>query len=274
MKANILIVDPSVNTTHRLKKLIEDKCEGVMVISASNSREALTQLHKTHEIIMLDINLGADDGFQLIQKINELDSSPTIIIITSSNTRKSFVKGIRLGATDYILKPFENDYIIKKIKKHITRSQQTDIPNMESSIYKHVETAIKNKNELLIGLIVVYNVNNPTQVISNIPIIRGLFSKYSMLTESNSNNLQGIEYSGETGRHGANGILIILDRISRADKEFVVADFKNISNQILTGTDYAYELEFMSIPYELRPNEKILDTLTRKIEENIDFEKE
>lgn len=173
---NILVVDSNANTGFRLKKIFEGHEIGFTNVSSAN--EAITRLHKNYDIIIIDINLGPDDGFEVIKRIQEHNSTSTVIITTSTNTRRAFVRGIRLGASDYILKPYEDTYIKGKILKHI-KDIESNVPKntavVEGMIYKHVEKAIKSKSELLVGMIVVYSISNPMQQIIRAPLIKGLF---------------------------------------------------------------------------------------------------
>lgn len=266
---NILVVDSNANTGFRLKKVFEG--HNIRFTNVSSASEAITRLHKNFDIIIIDINLGPDDGFEVIKRIQEYNSSSTVIITTSTNTRKAFVRGIRLGASDYILKPYEDTYIKGKILKHIKEIEINTPKNtvaVENIIYKHVEKSIKSKTEMLVGLVVVYSISNPTQIITKAPIIKGLFSRLEKTAFSVNFLSDSMKYSGESVPYGVNSKVYILDGIKLSDKENVVEIFKKIAKEMLNSCEYGFELEFMSLPYELHPDERILETLSKKIELN------
>lgn len=267
---SILVIDSNANTGFRLKKVFEG--HQINITNVSSANEAITRLHKHYDIIIIDINLGPDDGFEVIKRIQEHNSASTVIITTSTNTRRAFVRGIRLGASDYILKPYEDTYIKGKILKHIKEIEVSTPKNtatVENIIYKHVEKSIKNKTEMLVGLVVVYSISNPTQIITKAPIIKGLFSKLEKTALSVDFLSDSNKYNGESVSYGVNGKIYILDGIKLSDKENVIKVFKTIAKEMLNSSEYGFELEFMSLPHELNPEERILETLSKKIELNI-----
>lgn len=267
---NILVVDSNANTGFRLKKIFEGHEIGFTNVSSAN--EAITRLHKNYDIIIIDINLGPDDGFEVIKRIQEHNSTSTVIITTSTNTRRAFVRGIRLGASDYILKPYEDTYIKGKILKHI-KDIESNVPKntavVEGMIYKHVEKAIKSKSELLVGMIVVYSISNPMQQIIRAPLIKGLFSKIEKSVFSTDLLGNSRKYTGESTGFGVNGKVYIIDGIRLSDKENVVQFIKNLAKNQLNDSEYGFELEFLSLPHEINPDERILETLSKRIEESL-----
>lgn len=266
---HILVVDYNANTGFRLKKIFEGHPVSFTTVSSAN--EAITRLHKQYEIIIIDINLGPDDGFEVIQKIQEYNSSSIVIITTSTNTRKAFVKGIRLGAADYILKPYEDTYIKGKLLKHM-KELESGAPQSpvatEAILSKHLEKAVKTKNEMLIGIVAVFSLANPTQMVSKTPIIKGFFSKIEKMIYSADLLSDSVKYTGESVYYGMNSKIFIVDALKRSDKEYVVKAVKEIAEEILSESEYGYEIEFMSLPHELNPDERILETLTKRMEKN------
>ena len=84
-----------------------------------------------------------------------------IIILTSLNTKKSFIKGIKLGVNDYILKPFDDNTLISRIKKNISHSKNITATErtIDFNSYLNIELikASKGKYSLSIGLFTFYN---------------------------------------------------------------------------------------------------------------------
>lgn len=267
---NILVVDYNANTGFRLKKIFEG--HQVNFTTVSTASEAISRLHRQYEIIIIDINLGPDDGFELIQKIQDHNSTSTVVITTSINTRKAFVRGIRLGAADYILKPYEDTYIKGKLLKHI-KEIEANVPKntaaVEEIVYRHIEKALKNKHEMLVGLVVVFNTHNPTQMVIKTPIVKGFFAKLEKTIFSLDLLADSVKYTGESVNYGMNGKVFIIDALKLSDKENVVAVVKGIADEMLSTSEYGYEMEFMSLPYELNAEERVMDTLSKRIEESL-----
>lgn len=269
-KTSILVIDTNANTAYRLRKILEN--HPVEIDAASNAAEVMTKLHKKHDIIIIDINMGVDDGFDIIQRINEHAPGAVVIIATSTNTRKAFCRGIRLGASDYILKPYDDKYFITKLNQHIktisgNKNRVTQDP--DSIIFKHLEKAIKNREEMLVGLIVVYQINNPTLSITSLPLIKGFYSKLDKLLSSDEVGYQSIKLNGETVNYGVNGKVLIIDGIRLSEKEYAVQEIKRLAESMLEGSDFSYEMEFLNLPYELKGDDKIISVLSQRIEENM-----
>lgn len=269
-RTSILVIDTNANTAYRLRKILEN--HPVEIDSASNAAEVMTKLHKKHDIIIIDINMGVDDGFDIIQRINEHAPSALVIIATSTNTRKAFCRGIRLGASDYILKPFDDQYFISKLNHHIktisnNKNRVTQDP--DSIIFKHLEKAIKNREEMLVGLVVVYKISNPTLSVTELPLIKGFYSKLDKMLSGDEIGYQSIRLSGETVNYGVNGKVLIVDGIRLSDKEDAVQEVKRLAESVLNGSDFSYEMEFLNLPYELKGDDKIISVLSQRIEENM-----
>ncbi|HSN65240.1 MAG TPA: response regulator [Fusibacter sp.] len=117
---NIMVIDINATTVYRIRKLLEGI--PVEVITASTSYEAINRvgnLQSILDMIIIDVNLGSEDGYELISKLKEINPNLVVIIATSINTRKSFIRAIRVGANDYILKPFDDEYVKSKLMAHI-----------------------------------------------------------------------------------------------------------------------------------------------------------
>ncbi len=269
----ILVIDSNLSTGFHLKKLLANY--PVEIFSASSESEAIAKMHKQFDIVILDINLGGDDGFEVMQRINEHATTPLIIVATSTNTRRAFVRSIRLGASDYILKPYDENYIKGKLLKHIKELQSSNAvqssENIDLLIKKHMETAVLNKTEMVIGAVIVYNNNNPMQEVTKNTLVKGFFSKLDKAVASSELLADSETHIGSTAQYGINGKVIIIDSVKFSNKEKVVQAVKRIADETLSTSVFSYEMEFLSLPQELKPNERVMDTLSKKIEENINI---
>jgi len=79
----------------------------------------------TPDIILLDINMPGVNGYEVIEalKANKWYAGIPVIFFTSNNDRESVLKGLSLGAVDYIIKPFETTSLYECIEKHIAASK-------------------------------------------------------------------------------------------------------------------------------------------------------
>ncbi len=115
------------------------------VYTAANGKKALEKLSSIPipDVIISDIMMEEIGGFELYKKISEdpkLNSVPFIFLTAKDNTEDK-LKGLNLGAVDYISKPFEIEEIMSKIKSVITNSQK----QKDAVLYKLGEV-IKNKS--------------------------------------------------------------------------------------------------------------------------------
>lgn len=104
---SILIVDDEIGARESLKMVFKDDYE---VFLAKNAEESFRQL-KDHapDIILLDILLPDLDGLKVLERMKQEDPDATIIMITATRTVKTAVEAMKLGAYDYVTKPFDVD---------------------------------------------------------------------------------------------------------------------------------------------------------------------
>lgn len=107
MAANILVVDDEEGIRKSLCAYL--RMEGYTVDTAADGAEAIEKLKNAKfNIILLDINMPVMDGLEAIQQIKALDFSIQVIMMTAFSTFDKTMKSLEYGATDYILKPFDN----------------------------------------------------------------------------------------------------------------------------------------------------------------------
>ncbi|MGH9433961.1 MAG: sigma-54-dependent transcriptional regulator [Terriglobia bacterium] len=108
MKYSILIVDDEEGIRESLTDVLED--EGYRVDSVGSGEACLDALKKKRpEIILLDIWLPGLDGLQTLEKIQQMENAPLVIMISGHGTIESAVRATKLGAFDFIEKPLSID---------------------------------------------------------------------------------------------------------------------------------------------------------------------
>lgn len=118
MAYKILIVDDEKMITELLSDHLED-C-GYKVYTANTGSEALEQLHRQPDLILLDINMPEMDGIVLCKSIREHVSCP-IIFLTARITEQDKIYGLQCGADDYLTKPFSLNELTARISAHLRR---------------------------------------------------------------------------------------------------------------------------------------------------------
>src|SRR4030043_1909102 len=104
---SVLIVDDEVGTRESLRMILKNDYE---VLLAKNAEEAFQMVkERSPDVILLDIILPGLDGLKVLEKIKQKDSDIIIIMITATRTVKTAVEAMKLGAYDYVTKPFDTD---------------------------------------------------------------------------------------------------------------------------------------------------------------------
>lgn len=129
--AKILIIDDDIN----IKSLLEYnlKKAGYKVFSVDNGRSALEHIDNfLPELILTDLDMPEMSGYKLIEKMNTNNKTRDIpiIIISCKSEHEDIKKGLKLGAKEYIVKPFDPNKLVKKIgeilKNEKIRKKNTD----------------------------------------------------------------------------------------------------------------------------------------------------
>jgi len=112
----ILIVDDDKDLRFNLSAVLRE--EGHEVIAASDGKQTIKVIDKSSpDLVLLDIKLPGMDGVELLQEIKRKWNNLPIIMLTANSDVKSAVKAMKLGAYDYITKPFDDEELILIIKK-------------------------------------------------------------------------------------------------------------------------------------------------------------
>lgn len=120
--ASILIVDDEKAVRESLGSWFRD--EGYEVDIAESAADALEQLaHKTWDVFLLDIRMPGMDGLELQRRLKEVQPDATIIFMTAYASVETAVEGMKQGAYDYIIKPFDPDDLEHTIRNAVERKR-------------------------------------------------------------------------------------------------------------------------------------------------------
>lgn len=151
----ILIVDDKPENIIALKRILEKN--HYKVDSALSGEEALKKvLKKTYELILLDVQMPGLDGFEVAESISGYSKTKDIpiIFLSAVNVNKQFIsKGYASGGRDYMVKPFDPDVLILKIKTFIKLYEQTtELQRMQQVLVEEIEfrkQAERTKDEFI-----------------------------------------------------------------------------------------------------------------------------
>lgn len=128
MKERLLIIDDNAAVRATLKLLLSDEFEEVTAIE--NPSMIATLSHPgSYDAILLDMNfdcgvLDCSDGLFWLERLKSLPTPPAIVVITAFGDVEIAVKAMKLGAEDFITKPWDNDKLIEKLRKAIAKNRQ------------------------------------------------------------------------------------------------------------------------------------------------------
>ena len=144
-KLHILVVDDDDRIRSLLKEYLNEN--NFIVSTAENSEEAKKKLgYLKFDIIILDVMMPGQSGYELTEEIKK-DIKVPIILLTAKGEVENRIKGLELGADDYIGKPFEPKELLLRIKNIIDKSNKIDL-----STNYFVGNAKIDLNKMLISL--------------------------------------------------------------------------------------------------------------------------
>ena len=113
-RKKILICDDEYGVRESLRLILED---GYDLDFASSGAEAARKVKNTHfDGILLDIKMPAKDGLETLEEIREISTDIKVIIVTGYQSVETASKAVKLGAIDYITKPFESSEVLEKVR--------------------------------------------------------------------------------------------------------------------------------------------------------------
>jgi len=139
MSTRILVVDDEPLYIRLLKVNLEQ--EGYQIVSASDGEEALEAISlNMPDLIILDVVMPKLDGITVMQRVRQFSNVP-IILLTALGEEQDRVKGLNIGADDYVVKPFSATELIARVRAVLRRSQdQAD--GTKSKVFTHGDLKI------------------------------------------------------------------------------------------------------------------------------------
>jgi len=216
-KERILVIDDEEFIRSNLKRILSSSGYQVTVLESGTS--ALNLLKKTeYDLILLDLNLPDIHGLEVLKKVKELNEETLVIVMTGYASVESAVEAIKLGAYDYIKKPFKADAIKLIIKLAIeTLSLKKEVKQLKS-----LQPGKSGLEKILGTSSAILRVKNQIKE----------YAKYDSET---------VLITGESGV-GKELIASSLHSLSpRADKEFIEINCASIPENLLESELFGYE---------------------------------
>ena len=217
MPKTILLVDDEVFFTKKLAKNLSDS--GYDVFTAFNGRDGIeVAREQTPRVAIIDLKLPDISGLDVIKSLNELDQPPITIMITAHGYIEAAVSAMRLGAYDFVEKPFPVDKI-KIILQNALNS---------ANLKKTVAVATKHeKQKHGIGALIGVS-----------PVIKNLTG---LLTKLASEDPRMVLITGETGTGKGLAAKVLHYSGRRAEKPFLEMNCAAIPENLLESELFGYE---------------------------------
>lgn len=135
----ILIVDDNKNMQLILKNILSD--EGYYITIVGTGKDAIKEVQKEiPDLVLLDIRLPEINGMEVLENIKKIDTDLLVIMITAYGDIKTAVKTVKLGAYDYITKPFINDDLILTVRKALkTKNLSKEVECLRKKLEEKIE---------------------------------------------------------------------------------------------------------------------------------------
>ena len=144
MLKKILIADDQKNMIWALKKALEN--EEYKIFTASNGEEAINKVKAVEpDLVLLDIRMPQKDGMEALKEIKIFDPKVPVIMITAHGTMESAVEAMKIGALDYISKPFDVEELKIQIRKAL------EIRGMKDHIELLTEELKNKTGKVIVG---------------------------------------------------------------------------------------------------------------------------
>lgn len=215
MKYSILIVDDEENVCKLLEKVFLK--EGYIVQKAYNGEEALNVIDSTQvDIVITDIKMPGMSGMELLKKIRSIDVSIKVIMITAFATVETAVEALKIGASDYITKPFDLEDVLFSVKKIIESAEENDLINDEP-----------RKDDVFLE----------NYIMSKSQSMKKVMNLIKQVADTDAT----VMLYGETGTGKELAASALHNLSSRKDKPFIKVNCAAIPEQLLESELFGYE---------------------------------
>lgn len=127
----ILIVEDEPELVERLREVLEDQFH--TVDSAMDGEEAIERIYvDPYDLVLLDLMLPKKDGFEVLLELRKEKKCTPVLMLTARGEVEDKIRGLDLGADDYLAKPFSTEELLARIRALLRRGQPEGSPMLEA----------------------------------------------------------------------------------------------------------------------------------------------
>ena len=147
----ILIVEDETKIADIVKSYLVR--EGFEVIAVETGGAAISEISNGFDLVILDLKLPDIDGETVCKYIREVSNIP-VIMLTAKSAEDDRIKGLSIGADDYVVKPFSARELVARVKAHLRRSKKDEKIQLSfnggSLIIDTLSKEVKNRGERVV----------------------------------------------------------------------------------------------------------------------------
>src|SRR5438477_2663917 len=227
LRPTILVVDDDAGLRESFRLILDDEFEVIDVPAGAQALEVVRSSQV--DVVLLDIRLPEMDGIEVLERIKQIDEQVEVILVTAVKTVKTAVAAMKLGAFDYVTKPFEEDELLATIRRALQkRSLEREV------VYLRTELARRTSLDDIVG---------------HHAEMQRLFRTIAQVAATTSTVL----ISGESGT-GKELVARAIHRMGpRRDKPFVAVNPAAISDTLVESELFGHEKGAFTGAYQRKP---------------------
>ncbi|HEY8966692.1 MAG TPA: sigma-54 dependent transcriptional regulator [Candidatus Methylacidiphilales bacterium] len=219
-RQKLLVIDDEKDVHYSFKRLLESEgTDSVEVLSAESGDEGLKVLKaQPVDVVVMDIRMGNQNGLETLKQIRQITSKQVVIMMTAFGTSQTAIEAMKLGAYDYILKPF-------------------DIGQLKELLHRALEAARMMRTEVQLPLPAKLSPGEAQTIVGNAPAMQAVYKVIGQVAPTNTTVL----ITGESGTGKEMIARAIYQNSPRNNKLFIAINCTAIPENLLESELFGHE---------------------------------
>ena len=138
-RQTVLIIDDEKDVHYSFRRLLEK--EPLDILSADSGDEGIRLAKKSHpDLIVMDIRMGQQSGLDTLKELRQLNPKQVVIMMTAYGTSQTAIEAMKLGAYDYVLKPFDIPQLKELLFEALAAASASKSRSLSCGISKGLRT--------------------------------------------------------------------------------------------------------------------------------------